>query len=140
MDELPSIIAEPVEALIDAGDKLFEKGKYAPALEKYREALALLPTDRTQYVESAYVLAAVGDTLYLMGEIAEAMEILDEALDCPEAEVNAFILLRLGQCLYDSGDKEAAAEVLATAFALGGEELFEDEEPQYRKLVQEDEA
>jgi len=135
MTALPSILHEPIQALLDAGDALFDKGKFAAAIAKYEEARALLPTDQERWEATTWVMTAIGDTYFLMGEWLRGQEALTFALRCPEGGDNPFILLRLGQCELELGHFDSARDVIKRAFALGGEEVFEDEDEKYRALV-----
>lgn len=135
MTTLPAILQEPIQALLDDGDKLFDKGKFDAALAKYQEAQALLPSDLERWEASTWVLAAVGDARFQLGEFDAAQPAFAQAVRCPEGADNPFILLRLGQCELELGRDEAARDALARAFAGGGDELFEDEDPKYRALL-----
>lgn len=136
MTALPTILHEPIQALLDEGDKQFDKGRFEAALAKYEEARSLLPSDLERWEASTWVLAAIGDVCFLMGEVERAQQALAVAADCPEGATNPFIQLRLGQCEFELGRLDAATVALSLAFATGGEEVFEDEDPKYRACVQ----
>ncbi|WP_148715954.1 tetratricopeptide repeat protein [Chitinolyticbacter meiyuanensis] len=131
MTILPAILHEQITALLDEGDKHFEKGRDAQALAKYREAEVLLPTERERFEASTIVLTAIGDTQFQLGDFNAASETLILALRCPEGEGNPFIHLRLGQCALELGNEARAADQLAQAFETGGVEVFEDEDERY---------
>jgi hypothetical protein len=44
---------------------------------------------------------------------------------------NPFLHLRLGQCRFELGDLDRAADELARAYMGDGEDVFEDEAPKY---------
>jgi hypothetical protein len=48
---------------------------------------------------------------------------------------NPFLRLRLGQCLFESGDRQDAANWLAGAYLLEGKKLFADDDPQYLEFI-----
>lgn len=135
MTALPTILHEPIQLLLDEGDKLFDKGKFAAALEKYEEARSLLPSDTERWEASTWVLAAIGDTCFLTGDFVRGQQMLDQAVRCPEGATNPFVQLRLGQCEYELGRLDQATIALSLAFATGGEEVFEDEDDKYRACV-----
>ena len=47
------------------------------------------------------------------------------AMHCPEAIGNPFLHLRLGQCQFELGSLDRAADELARAYMGAGEEIFE---------------
>ncbi|MFC4160336.1 tetratricopeptide repeat protein [Chitinimonas lacunae] len=131
MSILPSILHEPIEALCEQGDKLFEQGNYGAALQKYQEAETLLPSDRERWEATTWVMAALGDARFFLGDIEGAAEAFATAQRCPNGLGNAFIHLRLGQCELELMRPERALEQLAEAYRQGGIEIFEDEEDKY---------
>jgi hypothetical protein len=58
-------------------------------------------------------------------------ESLSLAMHCPDAIGNPFLHLRLGQCQYELGNLDQAADELARAYMGGGEEIFEEDEREY---------
>ncbi|WP_269531564.1 tol-pal system YbgF family protein [Chitinimonas sp. BJYL2] len=135
MTALPAILHEPIQALLDEGDKLFDKGHFDAALAKYEEARALLPSDPERWEASTWVLAAVGDACFQLAHFGRAREALALARSCPEGEDNPFILLRLGQCELELGQTDSARDCLQRAHLSGGDDVFEDEDPKYRALL-----
>ena len=135
MTILPAILHDPIQALLDEGDKLFDKGKFDGALIKYEEARALLPSDLERWEASTWVLAAIGDVCFLMDDHDRAQQALVQASRCPEGATNPFVQLRLGQCEFELGRLDQAVVALSLAYATGGEEVFEDEDPKYRACV-----
>ncbi len=47
----------------------------------------------------------------------------------------SFVWLRKGQSLVALGDDVAGVEALTSAWMLMGDEIFDDEDPQYRQLL-----
>jgi len=135
MTALPSILHEPIQSLLDEGDKCFDKGRFQEALDKYEAARALLPSDPERWEATTWVLTAIGDTCFLMGDSMRAQQMLAQAIRCPEGAENPFIHLRLGQCEFELGHHDVARKSLLLALELGGEEVFEDEDEKYLKLV-----
>ena len=68
MTALPAILHEPIQVLLDEGDNLFDKGKFEAALAKYEEARAILPSDPERWEATTWILTAIGDTCFLMGD------------------------------------------------------------------------
>jgi len=74
------------------------------------------------------------DTLCRMGdERFDADDALRAALELNGAN-EAFVWLRFGQVLYHLGERELALKELANAEDLGGEVVWEDEDPMYREF------
>lgn len=131
MADLPDDIFERVKDLCAEGDGLTESEDYDDALEAYFEALELLPEPKTRWNAAAPVLTSIADVYFLAGEDADAVAMLELALKCPGADANAFLHLRLGQSLFELGDKDRAAAELDRAYKTGGADLFDDEDPRY---------
>ncbi|UXY14341.1 tetratricopeptide repeat protein [Chitiniphilus purpureus] len=136
MTILPSILHDQITVLLEAGDRRFEKGDDHGALAKYREAEALLPSERERFEDSTWVLVAIGDALFQLAQFEPAREALDAARRCPQGEDNPFIHLRLGQCLFEAGALAQAQTHLARAFEHGGLAVFEDEDEKYLTYLQ----
>lgn len=126
---------EPIQALVEEGDKLFDKGKFDSALAKYEAAYALLPSDKGRWEATTWVLAAIGDTCFHSGDYTRGEDALARAIECPGGIENPFLLLRLGQCVFELGRMEDARTVLGEAWDLAGDELFDDEDDKYLQLV-----
>jgi hypothetical protein len=56
-------------------------------------------------------------------------------MHCPNGIGNPFIHLRLGQCQFETGNLDSAADELTSAYALEGEELFADDDPKYFEFL-----
>jgi len=104
-------------------------------LRTFYQAWLVLPKPQTQWREAGWVLTAIGDSYFRLGQYTHACESLRSALICPEAKRSAFIRLRLGQSLYELGDKTEAELLLNQAFELGGERAFSGEPIKYRRLL-----
>ena len=53
----------------------------------------------------------------------------------PNAIGNPFLHLRLGQCQFELGNLDRAADELMRAYMAGGPELFEDEDARYLRFL-----
>lgn len=58
-------------------------------------------------------------------------------LNCPDGQANPFVQLRLGETLYELGDKEGAKEHLFSSYMLEGKDIFEEENPKYLRFLEE---
>ncbi len=124
--ELPDDIHEQVEALSERAEAHFSRQEYKQAIDLYWTALALLPPPETQWEAATWLLTGIGDAHYLSRQFPRAIEALYNAMNCPDAAANAFVNLRLGQALFDAGQRDKAMSYLTRAYALAGDEIFED--------------
>jgi tetratricopeptide (TPR) repeat protein len=132
---LPDLVHAEIVALSKEGDALAEDRRFDEALAKYNAAFRLLPEPKEEWSAATWLLSAVGDAHYLAGQIPEAMDALSRAMRCPDAIGNPFLHLRLGQCRLILGDNPRAADELARAYAMGGIEVFEGEDPQFQAFL-----
>jgi tetratricopeptide (TPR) repeat protein len=126
MAELDDGVHERIQALCADGDKLAGKGKYPEALKKYWAAWDLLPEPQTDWQAATWILGAVGDANFLGGDYVAGRDNLSMAMHCPDAIGNPFLHLRLGQCQFELGNLDGAADELARAYMGAGAEIFED--------------
>ncbi len=136
-EELTEEVHASISSLCEAGDAYAEAGKYDLALEKYREAFALLPPPFEKWEAATWILTAIGDALFRKGDYARAQETIQEAMHCPGAIGNPFIHLRLGQAQFELMNIERAKDELARAYMGGGDEIFKDEDPKYLHFIKE---
>ncbi len=132
---LPDSLHEEILALSKEGDALAEARRFDAALAKYHAGFRLLPEPREDWTAATWLLAAIGDAHYLSGQIEEAAATFSHAMHCPDAIGNPFLHLRLGQCCLSLGDEAKAADELTRAYAMGGAELFEKEDPRFLEFL-----
>ncbi|MCA7931434.1 hypothetical protein LGM45_20530 [Burkholderia cepacia] len=135
MAELDNELYERIGALSDAGDALMEDGDYEGALEKFRAGFDLLPEPKTNWEAGTWLMAAIGDANFLQADYAAGCENLGQAMHFPNAIGNPFLHLRLGQCQFELGNLDRAADELMRAYMAGGPELFEDEDARYLRFL-----
>jgi tetratricopeptide (TPR) repeat protein len=129
--ELDSAIHTRIQALCADGDRFAGNAKYEQAISKYNEAWKLVPEPPTKWNASTWILAAIADASFLGGYHTSAIEALEYAMHCPKAIGNPFLHLRLGQCYFEKGALDRAAEELARAYAIEGKKIFESDSPKY---------
>jgi tetratricopeptide (TPR) repeat protein len=130
-NEIPTEAYDSIKRLCSEGDGFFNAEKYPDAVEKYRQALKLIPLPIENYEAATWVWAAIGDAYFSMRNFSESADAFFRSLNCPGALENPFIYLRLGQSFFEAGQLERAANELTKAYMLGGREIFNDEEPKY---------
>ncbi|HEX3130125.1 MAG TPA: tetratricopeptide repeat protein [Thermoanaerobaculia bacterium] len=133
--ELDDELYGRIMALTDSGNARSDAGRHREALADFESALALIPEPIEDWEASTWVLTALGDCCFLLGDYEGALGHLERALDCPDIPGSEFLMLRLGQVLYETGDEAGAKEVLAQAWKIGGKELFEGEDGKYLALA-----
>lgn len=131
MNKLSACIHEQIQALSAKGDAFAEEGRYGDAIEAYWTAWDLLPEPQTEWEAATWLLAAIGDTNFLGGDFTAGRDNLSTAMHCPGAIGNPFLHLRLGQCQFELGNEDRAADELARAYMSEGHEIFEDQDPKY---------
>jgi tetratricopeptide (TPR) repeat protein len=135
MSELDDAIHDQIRSLCARGDDLADDGHFAEALEAYWSAWDLLPEPHTAWEAATWILAAIGDVNFLQGNFEAGRDNLAMAMHCPNAIGNPFLHLRLGQCRFELGDTDRAADELARALLIESPKLFEGEDPKYLQFV-----
>lgn len=131
MAELPNEIYERIQTLCKLGDEFADEDEFRRALEQYQAAWDLLPEPRTQWEAATWILSAMGDANYFSGWYDAAIENLSLTMHCPNGIGNPFLHLRLGQCEFELGAFDRAADQLARAYMGAGSKIFDDEDPKY---------
>lgn len=135
MAKLPSDIRQMIDQLCQKGDQFAQVDQHDDALDQYEAAWALLPEPKTQWPAATWILMAAGDVYFEKRDFEAASRTLEESLNFPDGETNAFILLRLGQSLFELGDLNGAANALEAALGQQGEVIFADEDPKYLSFL-----
>lgn len=126
MAELSDDIHARIQTLCQRGDALADTGEFPAALAQYWAAWDLLPEPQTDWAAATWILAAIGDANFQGGDFTAGRDNLALAMHCPDAVGNPFLHLRLGQCQFELGDLDRAADELARAYMGAGEEIFDD--------------
>lgn len=133
--ELDKKVYAEIKKLSKEGNKLCDREAYQDAAAKFRLALQWVPDPKTIWEASTWLYMSLGDTLFLAGQYAEAVDCLCDALNCPDGNTNSFVLLRLGQVLYEMGELNKSKEYLLRAYMLEGKEIFDDEDDKYFSAI-----
>jgi len=129
--KLDDVLHARITALTERGDREADAGRFREAMALFSQALGLIPEPREEWEATTWVLAALGDCAFQLGDFAAAHGFLTRAVRAPEGLGNPFIHLRLGQAQYELGNEARAQDELARAYMGGGPEIFEDEDPKY---------
>ena len=134
MPELNDMVHERIKSLCAEGDAFAEAGDYPAALEKYWEAWDRIPEPQTQWDAATWLLAAIGDANFQIDDFSAGRDNLMMAMHCPGAIGNPFLHLRLGQCQFELGNLDQAANELARAYMGAGRDIFNGEEKYFEFL------
>lgn len=129
--QLDDALHARIVAHTDAGNLRCDREDYRGAIDDYAKALALLPAPVEEWEAATWILTALGDCRFLLGEFDAARTDLRRALQAPGGDEIGFVYLRLGQCEFECNDLAAAGDALARAYMSDGAEGFEDEDPKY---------
>jgi len=129
--ELPPDLYARIKELCDRGNEKCEEERYREAIEDYEGALLLIPEPIEEWEAATWVLVALGDCCFLLGDFPAAHGYLSHAMVCPGALGTPFIHLRLGEVQFELGNEARAKDELARAYMGGGPEIFESEDPKY---------
>lgn len=135
--ELNEDIYEQVLTLSEEADDLVDGGDLDAALNKYADALDLLPEPLHEWEASTWLFASIGDVLWTQRNLPLAYDAFNDALGCPGGIGNPFIHLRVGQLDFELGNIDKARDELMRAFMGGDRKIFEQEDPRYFALIEE---
>jgi tetratricopeptide (TPR) repeat protein len=133
--EIPEDLYSGIKRLCEAGDEAADSGRLTEALGLYHRALALLPSEPTEWEAATWIHAAIGDAYFFMRDLRRALSAFEQALRSPGGIGNPFLHLRRGQILFDMGQEKAAADELARAYMAEGEAIFTPEDTKYLAFV-----
>jgi tetratricopeptide (TPR) repeat protein len=135
MADLPAGTHQRIRILCAEGDSLADRSEYPAALERYWEAFDLLPEPKTDWEAATWILAAIGDANFQGRDYKAGRDNLSVAMRCPKAVGNPFLHLRLGQCQFELGNLDRAADELVRVIMAVGPDLFENEDPKYFEFL-----
>lgn len=130
-EDLPSSIAEQIDSLSKEGNALANSRHFKEAYSKYQEAYQLIPKPQLDYSAATWLLASMGDVCFLGNQIQVAHELLSHAVMSVGGLGNPFIHLRLGQCAFELGNLDSAANELCRAYMGAGKDIFEEDDEKY---------
>lgn len=135
MGFLPDQVHEEILVLSEQGNLLMEKGRYPDAVEAFTAALVKLPEPVEQWEAFVWLKASIGDALFFMQDYSRALSEFFEAANGPDGAQNAFVILRLGECLYEQENSDAL-DYLCKAYFLEGVDIFRGQDKKYFSAVE----
>lgn len=133
--ELDDKIYAQIIRLCEEGDSLIDEEEFDKAIEKYSNALELVPLPKTDWEASTWIFTALGDTYFINEDYDMAKNNFYNALNCPDGFSNPLILMRLGESLFECRELEKAKEYLLKAYLLEGYKIFNEEDDKYFELI-----
>lgn len=130
-EDIPPPIAEQIDCLCEEGNTLADSNLFKEAYFKYREAYQLIPKPQLEYSAATWLLASMGDVCFQGNQIQTAHELLFHAVRSVGGLGNPFIHLRLGQCEFELGNLDRAADELCRAYMGAGKDIFEADDEKY---------
>ena len=87
MTDNPDIepVFEKIDRLCQLGQKDEDEKKFDRAIDKYLEALDLIPEPITDWDASTWILTAIGDIYFLLKDYPKSRQFLQDIMHCPNA-------------------------------------------------------
>lgn len=126
--QLNKITYTAIDRLSQEGNAFMDENKFQFAIEKWSQALELLPPPRSEWEAFLWLSASIGDAQFQQKQYTLALSSFQDALNAPGGIENPFIYYRLGQCQLALGALESGIESLLKAYMLDGDEIFLTEE------------
>ncbi|HEQ0196598.1 MULTISPECIES: tetratricopeptide repeat protein [Pseudomonas] len=136
--ELPAEIHDKVDVLSMEGNDLMDGENFEAAIERWSQALDLLPEPKVEWEAYMWLSASIGDALFHQKNYEHACNSFMDALNAPDGVENPFVHYRLGQCQLKLGNEALGVESLLKAYMLDGEDIFmaEDDGVSFLKILQ----
>jgi tetratricopeptide (TPR) repeat protein len=143
MKAMPENVNDKVRELKSQADYLQMGGKYLLAIDKYKEALSLLPKPVNQWKYIWVLLPQIAENYWLNakfndgkgGGFQEALAVFSEIMKIEGAVGDETYHLRIGQIRYELGQIEKAKDELLRAYLIGGKEIFMNIDNKYFELI-----
>ncbi|MBC9932917.1 tetratricopeptide repeat protein [Chitinophaga qingshengii] len=135
--ELHPQIVDRIQQQIDLGHRAFAEGNYEKAVVAWTRALKKIPSPKSGFGQSLALNASIGDAYFKLRDYRQARVYLEaaKANTAENGNTNAFVLMRLGEVMLELDERPAAREYMIQAYSIGGEQLFEAEETEYRNFL-----
>ncbi len=133
---LDDSVHDEITDLCAKGDEFLDDDSFKDALIMYRQAFDLVPEPKYDWEASTWILTAIADTYFYSENYKEAKEVIEYLMHCPDAIGNAYIHLRKGQIHFELSEFDKAKDELLRAYMGGGDEIFEDDAPKYKALIE----
>lgn len=123
MAELPDELKEKINRCWAEADELFNNERFDEALLRYWSTWELFPEPRTAWPDAFYLLSGLGEAALCAGDFAAGRDAFLMAMKYDMAADHAYERLRLGHCLFELGERDAAAKWFTAAYLLEGKKF-----------------
>lgn len=124
-------IYEQVELISETGNDFADDEEYAAAIEKFKEALELVPEPKHEWEAGTWLYASIGNMYFMLDDYENAAKFFNDAVQSQEGKLNSFNQMRLGQSSLEMKQEDKALEHLLKAYRMGGKNLFAEEDTKY---------
>lgn len=111
---------DKAEQLFAEGEELADAEDDAVTLDRFRAAWDALPEPREEQEPAVRILAAVADSCFFLGRWMECCDAVQHAFRCGAELDNTFLRLRLGQAMFELGNRAEATNWLVPVYLAGG--------------------
>ncbi|RPE05778.1 hypothetical protein EGT74_25785 [Chitinophaga lutea] len=136
--ELTEEIYDRIMELSEKGDDFAENEQFSAALNQYQQAIDLLPEPKLDWEAATWLYTAMGDAHFNREDLPNAMNAYQQALKAPDGIANPYIWFSIGQVYFEWKQLDEAKEHFMRAYMLDGEDIFEDQPPEYLDLIREE--
>lgn len=126
-----------INKLSQEGNAFMDDDKFEAAIEKWDQALDLLPSPRSEWEAFMWLSASIGDAHFQQRQYIPALNCFQDALNAPGGIENPFIHYRIGQCQIALGNSDSGIESLLKSYMIDGDDIFtaEDDGPELLNLL-----
>ena len=132
---LPPDVQQEIRTLCREGYQHFDGADADLALREFFAAWLLIPKPQTHWLESGWVLTAMGDAYLKKRAWSQAAEALRSALHCPEMADNPLCHLRLVEACLELNEVAQARQHAEKAVAGGGTAILSRLDRRYRERL-----
>lgn len=117
-----------IDILAEEGNVLLEDtGDWPGALDKWTQALALVPDPKVAHTQSMWLYASIGEAYACGKQPDDAKDAFETAYRCPDGHINPYILLQLGKLNADLENEDLATKFLLRVYMIEGASVFDDD-------------
>ena len=124
-------IHDEITKLCEQGDSLVRSGDFRGALRLFHRSWKLLPEPKEDWDASMWILSAIGDAHFFLGDFQNVIAALSNTVHCPNGLGNPFVHLRLGEAAFELGQMDRAKDELTRAYIGAARDVFANEDPKY---------
>ena len=133
--ELSKEIFEEITRLSKQGNELLDVQRdTSKAYHIFETALELLPEPANEWDAFAWLQSSLGECKFIEKAYNDAYEHFRQAYNAAAPNVNAYILLRVGECAFEL-ELDHAQEFLLQVYMIAGRDIFKSEDNKYYEAI-----